>query len=280
MDVRNFPLCPKRDARDFLRAVESGLVNAKKNVHRGRPCTSTACDLCAELVGSVYEAVFRAYKASGESSGWAFGLITAAARNAYYDRVRRRMVDVGLVARPERWLRKASFLPGESVEGRALVVATVFTVGYYSVLPTAGSRIVVDDDSLARMLDGLRPSGSLASVRKFWAYDRRRDRFADVRFWCRNALDTWRRTEPKRYGALLVLNAMNAEPWLASMDEPRIADRLGVTAEDPFGDQRGHHDRRVCRRTVHSLRTRAWRPVSHSWRRVGWPPVAGGHPTC
>lgn len=131
-------LDPERDTIAFWDAVEAGLKNARRQLHRGRPCRQPAdCELCADLVSTVHGDVFAIYRTRGVD-GWSSAYVKAAARNAYADRVRSRMARVGLVAKPERWLTQTSFLPEQKPAERALVVATVLSV--WVLLGTAHER--------------------------------------------------------------------------------------------------------------------------------------------
>ncbi|MFC0438066.1 hypothetical protein BCF44_106516 [Kutzneria buriramensis] len=254
-------LCPERDGLAFREAVSRGLTGAKRNVHRGRGCAGRErdCAVCADLVSAVYVDVLARYRRL-RPTGWAPGYVAAVAGNTYRDSVRARLRQAGLVARPERWLAAASFLPDVPAAGRALVVCTVLAVGYHSVLPVAGHRIVVDDVWLERMLDGLRAvahRGPLAAVRGYWSYDACRDPFVLVRAWCREGLESWRLTQPRRYVALLLLNEANAQDWPASADDPALARRLG-------GEHTGRHwDQHRC---VVSRAGRRWSGRVTRWR--------------
>ncbi|MGQ0773630.1 MAG: hypothetical protein ACT4NY_04285 [Pseudonocardiales bacterium] len=230
-------LCAERDALAFRQVVERALFSARRQLHRGRRCPGESCDPCAEVIGAAYDAALLAYRAEAALRGWRPRKIAAVARNAYIDRVRRRLSDSGIGARPDRWLGQRSFLPEETPPGRAFVVALVLAVGYFSVVPSAGTRIVVDDDVLGRMLDGLRPgTGSLAAVRRYWTYRSDRDSVAELRRDAERALAAWRVASPGRYAALLALNEANAALWPSSLDDPGVSRRLPVAGLDGTPD--------------------------------------------
>lgn len=211
-------LCPWRDGREFYAVVERALVKERRQAHRGRGCRREVCYLCDDLIGCAYEAVLKRYRKSGKAGGWAPGRIASAARTAYRDGVRDRLVTAGVGARPERWLGQKGFLPGVPAAGRALVVVFVLAVGYYSVLPASPTRFLVDDDVLGRALDGLRAGGQgLASVRKYWTFEGSRESVRELRGVAQWALEEWRRSEPKKYLGLLELNERNKD--VSSLDE-------------------------------------------------------------
>lgn len=226
-------LCANRDALEFRRVVKGALFRARRQLHRGRQCPGESCDPCADMVGAAYEVALRAYRAEADPCGWSPAKIAAVARNAYIDWVRRRLSENGIGARPERWLGQRSFLPEQPSAGRALVVAVVFSIGYFSVLPSAGTRIVLNDDVLGRLLDGLRPgSGVLAVVRRYWTYRSDRDNVAELRRDAEAALSAWWVASPDRYARLWELNEMNAALWASSVEDPGVAWRLPVAGLD------------------------------------------------
>lgn len=230
-------LCAERDALAFRRVVERALFSARRQVHRGRRCPGESCDPCAEVIGAAYDVALLAYRAEVTPHGWSPGKIATVARNAYHDRVRRRLSDSGIGARPERWLGQRSFLPEETSAGRAFVVTIVLAVGYFSVVPSAGTRIVVDEDVVGRVLDGLRPgAGSLAAVRQYWTYRSDRDSVAELRCDAERALAAWRVASPARYAALLALNEANAALWASSFEDLGVARRLPVARLDGTPD--------------------------------------------
>jgi hypothetical protein len=244
-------LCPERDGLAFREAVSRGLTGAKRNAHRGLGCTGRDrdCAVCADLVSDIYVDVLARYRRL-RPAGWAPGYVAAVAGNVYRDSVRARLRAAGLAARPERWLNTTSFLPDVPAAGRALVVCTVLAVGYYSVLPVAGNRLVVDDVWLERMLDGLSAAtrrGPLAAVRGYWSYDVGRDSLAVVRAWCQEGLESWRRTQPRRYVALLLLNEANEHDSPASADDPTVARWWDIERAGRYWDQ---HRRLVSRPLV------------------------------
>ncbi|MGH3940495.1 MAG: hypothetical protein ACRDTG_18025 [Pseudonocardiaceae bacterium] len=226
-------LCAERDALAFRRVVERALFSARRQLHRGRRCPGESCDPCAEVVGAAYEVALLAYRAEANPHGWSPAKIAAVARNAYIDRVRRRLSASGIGARPQRWLGQRSFLPEETSAGRVLVVGIVLAVGYFSVVPSAGTRILVDDDVLGRVLDGLRPgAGGLAAARQYWTYRSDRDSVPELRRHAESALAAWRVASPDRYAGLLTLNEANAALWASSFDDPGLARWLPVARLD------------------------------------------------
>ena len=210
-------LHPEFDAAAVIKVIRRGMRRLSRQIHQGSTCPNpTTCDACDGLVLDGYERVLAAFKDTPGRDGWTPGYIVACARQALPDAVRKRMSRAGLVAKPDRWLGQRSFLPDAPELGRVLVIASVLSVGYFTVIPVANGQAEVTEESLQRLLTGLRcAKGGFASLRHAWrTHGGDAATTAELKTAYRQALDAWRHED------------QGGEP--VAERGPDVADRLVV----------------------------------------------------
>lgn len=212
-------LTPDRDLAELARVVWNALARQRQQLHQGRRCFATRspvlrgasarhCLVCDELALDAQERVIAAWQRQPVREAWTQARVVSCAQSVLADRVRSRLSAAGLVARPERWLDQRSFLPETDQGGRALLVALVVSVGYYTCVPTVAGRLRITGAVVAPLVDGVRRGAFAAAVTRAWADVDVLDLGTAVD-WLTDAVTTWRADRPDLYAALVGLAEAN-----------------------------------------------------------------------